>query len=247
MEAFKDKVVVVTGGNSGIGYATAKAFAAQGARVVITGRRREALDKAASETGASAFVADQSRLQDIDRLVSTIEEGYGKVDVLFINAGVASFTPIESTTEAQFDEMMGVNFKGAFFTLQKFLPLLADGAAVVLLSSNSASMARANSAVYSASKVALNMLMKSAAVELAPRKIRVNAVSPGPTQTEMMHKFGLDKATLEGMTQMIVGQVPLGKMGIPEDVAKMVLYLADNHTSSFITGVEFLIDGGMAL
>jgi NAD(P)-dependent dehydrogenase (short-subunit alcohol dehydrogenase family) len=247
MERFKNKVVVITGGNSGIGYATAKEFAAQGAQVIITGKRQEALDKASNEIEAKAVLADQSNLSDIDQLVTEVKSSYGKVDILFINAGVAFFGPIELTTEDQFDSMMDTNFKGSYFTLQKFIPILNDGAAVIFLTSGNTALNMPNSAVYSASKSAVSHLARIAAKELAPRKIRVNTVNPGPTETEMQGKFGMDKATLAGMKAQIISQVPLAKMGTPEDVAKMVAYLADDTVSSFITGGEFFIDGGMAL
>lgn len=247
MRKFENKVVLVTGGNSGIGLATAKEFIGQGANVVITGRRREALEKAAKETGAIAALADQSDLADIRQLAENIKSDFGKVDVLVINAGVAFFSPIEYTTEKQFDDMLNINFKGAFFTLQQFIPLLNDGASVVMISSNSASMHRPNSAAYSGSKAALNMLVKTAAVELSDRKIRVNAVSPGPTATEITNKFGWDEETLKGMKEMIISKIPLQKIGTAEDVARMVLHLSDDSASSFITGSEFIIDGGMNL
>ena len=247
MEKFRNKVVVITGGNSGIGYATAKEFKAQGATVVITGKREDALDKASNELGVKAKLTDQSNLQHIDELVAEVKDSLGKVDVLFINAGVAFFAPIEYTSEEQFDIMVNVNFKGSFFTLQKFLPILNDGASVVFLASGNTALAMASSSVYSASKSAVSHLAKIAAKELAPRQIRVNIVNPGPTETEMQRKFGMDEATLNGMKTQIISQVPLRKMGLPEDVAKMVAYLSDSTVSSFITGGEFFIDGGMAL
>ncbi|WP_217605438.1 SDR family oxidoreductase [Chitinophaga sp. GbtcB8] len=247
MEKFKDKVVVITGGNSGIGYATAKEFKSQGATVVITGKREDALQKAARELEVTGKLADQASVQDIKKLAGEVKDLQHKVDVLFINAGVAFFAPIEYTTEEQFDVMTDINFKGSFFTLQQFIPLLSDGASVIFLTSNSTAMTMPGSAVYAAGKSAVGHLARIAAKELAPRKIRVNTVNPGPTQTEMIGKFGLDEATLKGMTESILAQMPLAKIGTAEDVAKMVTYLADNSTSSFITGAEFFIDGGLAV
>lgn len=247
MEKFKNKVVVITGGNSGIGYATAREFITQGATVIITGKRKDALEKASKEIGAKAILVNQSNVQDIDNLVQEVKKSFGKVDVLFINAGIAFFAPIEFTSEEQFDTMVNTNFKGSFFTLQKFIPILNDGASVVFLTSGNTAMAIPNSSVYSASKSATSHLARIATKELASRKIRVNTVNPGPTQTEMQGKFGMDETTLNGMKAMIISQVPLAKMGVPEDVAKMVVYLSDDTTSSFITGAEFFIDGGMAL
>ncbi|MXV16623.1 SDR family oxidoreductase [Hufsiella ginkgonis] len=247
MEKFIDKVVVITGGNSGIGYATAKEFKRQGATVFITGKRADALAKASMELGVRGILADQSDLQQIAGLVKEVEEAAEKVDVLFINAGVAFFAPIGDTSEKQFDAMTDVNFKGSFFTLQKFLPRLNDGASVIFLTSGNTALAMENSAVYSAGKSAVAHLARIAAKELARRKIRVNAVSPGPTETEMQGKFGMDEATLAGMKAHIISHVPLAKMGTPDDVAKMVVYLSDQTVSSFITGAEFFVDGGMAL
>ena len=246
MNQLTGRVAVVTGGNSGMGYATAQQLRAQGATVVITGRRPEAVAKAAAELGATGLVADQARLPDIERLAAAVGQQFGQVDILVLNAGVATFAPLAATTEAQFDAIVDVNFKGTFFVLSNFIPLLSNGASVVTISSNGASLALPNSAAYAASKAALNSLTKSAAAELAPRRIRVNTVSPGPTQTEMTQKFGLDEATLRQMTTSISAQVPLGRMGTPEEVAKLVVYLAGD-SAAFITGAELVIDGGMLL
>lgn len=242
----KDKVVVITGGNSGIGYATARELKAAGARVIITGRRKEALEKAAGELGVDAVLADQSKLEDIEQLVARVQEQYGAVDYLFINAGIANTSLIAEATEKHFDDILDINFKGAFFTLSRFIPLLQAGSSVVLLSSNTASMNHPSSSVYSASKAALNAVMRVAALELAPLGIRVNAVSPGPTKTEVLNKAGLDAAALAQLQEHIVARVPLAKMGTAEDVAKMVAYLFGEH-ASFITGSEFIMDGGMVL
>ena len=241
-----NKVAVITGGNSGIGYATAKELKAQGVTVVITGRRKEAIEQAAKELDVIPLVADQSKLEDTERLVADVAAQFGKVDILFINAGIAGIAPIELATEKHFDDIIDINFKGAYFTLSRFIPLLADGGSVVFLSSNTASMNGAGSSVYSSSKAALNAIMKIAALELAPRKIRVNAVSPGPIKTEVMNKVGLDAATLEQLYENLLTKIPLAKIGASEDVAKMVAYLCGEQ-ASFITGSEFLMDGGMVL
>jgi NAD(P)-dependent dehydrogenase (short-subunit alcohol dehydrogenase family) len=248
MEAFRNKVAVITGGNSGIGFATAKELRQQNAVVIITGRRESSTKEAAAKLGiVDYYQSDQSKLEDIDFLVKDIAAKYEKVDLLVVNAGVATFQPIANTTEEVFDNMISINFKGAFFTVQKFLPILQDGASIVLISSNSASMSSPGTSVYSASKAALNSFMKIAAVEFADRKIRVNAISPGPTETEMVHKFGFDDQTLRGMKEAVVQRVPLSKIGSAKDVAQLVLYLSNPDTSSFITGAEFFIDGGMVL
>ena len=246
MEDLKGKIALVTGGNSGIGYATAKELTAQGAKVIITGRRKEAVEKAAAELGVVGLLADQGQVSAIEALASQVREKYGKIDILFINAGVVELGTIENATEKAFDNVMDINFKGAYFTLSKFIPLLPDGASVVFLSSNTASMNGANSSIYSSSKSALNAAMKIAALELAPRKIRVNSVSPGPIETEIMNKVGLDETQLKEIKEWIVGRVPLKKMGSAGDVGKMVAYFC-GEASSFITGAEIIMDGGMSL
>lgn len=244
---FENKIAVITGGNSGIGYAAAKEFKERGATVVITGRRKEALEKAAEELGVSAFVADQSSLSDLENLAASIKDQYGSIDVLFINAGVmGKILPVEYSTEANFNEVMDINFKGAYFTLSKFIPLLKDGASVVFLSSIAAHVSTPNFSVYSASKVALNSIAKTAALELAPRKIRVNIVSPGPVKTEITLKTGIDPKVLENFSSVIMEKSPLGRYGEPVEIAKTVVYLCED-TSGYITGAEIVIDGGMAI
>jgi NAD(P)-dependent dehydrogenase (short-subunit alcohol dehydrogenase family) len=246
MEDLKGKIALVTGGNSGIGYAAAKELRAQGAKVIITGRRKEAVEKAVLELGVTGLIADQGQVSAIEALASQVGEKYGKIDILFINAGVLEMGMIENATEKAFDNVMDVNFKGAYFTLSKFIPLLNDGASVVFLSSNTASMNGANSSIYSSGKAALNAVMKIAAVELAPRKIRVNSVSPGPIETEILNKVGFDATQLKEVKEWIVGRVPLKKMGSASDVARMVAYFC-GEASSFITGAEIIMDGGMSL
>jgi NAD(P)-dependent dehydrogenase (short-subunit alcohol dehydrogenase family) len=243
MNNLKDKVAVITGGNSGIGYATAKELKEKGAHVIITGRRKEAVNKAASEIHAIGMVADQTNLGDIDRLVSEVAKQFGKVDILLINAGISQFAPIEAMQEKMFDDIMNVNVKGAFFTLSKFIPVLNEAASVVLLSSTSASTPSPNISVYSASKAAINAVMKVAALELAPRNIRVNAVSPGPVATEIMDKSGIGD---QEMQEHIVNGIPLARLGNPAEVAKLISYLAGNN-AAFVTGSEFVIDGGQSI
>lgn len=240
------KKAVVTGGNSGIGYATARKLRERGADVVITGRDAEAVERAAREIGAVGMVADQSSLDDIDALVGEVGASFGGVDILFINAGVAVFAPVEHLDEAQFDAVMNVNFKGAFFTLQKFLPLLRDGASVINLSSINAYTGMPNTAVYAASKAALNSLTRTAAYELAPRGIRVNAVNPGPTQTAIFGKLGMPDEAIRGFAAAMQDRIPLKRFGQPEEVASLVAFLASDE-AGFITGAEYNIDGGTNL
>jgi NAD(P)-dependent dehydrogenase (short-subunit alcohol dehydrogenase family) len=242
----KNKIAIVTGGNSGIGFATAKELIEKGATVIITGRRKEAIEKAAQEIGAISFVADQANVQDITALSKAIEKQFGKVDVLFINAGITGEPSlIENASEDNFDAVMNINFKGAYFTLSKFIPLLNDSASVVLLSSNTATMRSPQSSIYQASKAALNSIAKTAAAELAPRKIRVNTVSPGPTRTNVLNN-SYGKETANSIWDNLANIVPLKKIGTPEDVAKMVVYLSSEN-ASYITGADFLMDGGMTL
>jgi NAD(P)-dependent dehydrogenase (short-subunit alcohol dehydrogenase family) len=246
MSKLDGKTAVVTGGSSGIGYATAKKIRELGAKVIITGRNPEAVEKAAKEIGAVGLVADQASLGDIDSLVERAREELGGVDVLFINAGVAAFAPVEHLSEEQFDATMDINFKGAFFTLQKFLPILRDGASVINLSSINAYTGMPNTAVYAASKAALNSLTRTAAYELAPRQIRVNAVNPGPTNTAIFGKLGMPDEAVQEFASAMQNRIPLKRFGEPEDVATLVAFLASDE-ASFITGAEYNIDGGTNL
>ena len=247
MKKLQNKVALVTGGNSGIGYATAADLVANGAAVIITGRRAAAVQKAADELGATGIVADQSQLADINRLYERVKAQFGRLDILFINAGITGTQGrIEQASEANFNQVMDVNFKGAYFTLSTFIPLLNDGASVVILSSIVAGMHRAGSSIYQASKAALNSVAKTAAVELAERGIRVNIVSPGPHKTEIMKKAGLDETTLRQLDAELIQQIPLRKMGEARDVAQLVRYFSE-ESASFITGTEVVVDGGLTL
>ena len=236
------KVAVVTGGNSGIGLATAKEFAREGARVVITGRDARTLDEAAREIGGGvlALRSDALSLADTDALFAAVKQRFGRIDVLFVNAGVAQFAPLEETTEELFDHVMDINFKGAYFTVKKALPLLADGASVILNASVVAHVGFPNSSVYSASKAALLSLVRTLSADLAGRRIRVNAVSPGPVETPIFGRMGLPEEAKQGFGE----QVPLKRLGRPEEIAKAVLFLA-GPDSSFLLGTEIIADGGV--
>ena len=242
MKQLKDKVAVITGGNSGIGYATAKKLKEHGAEVIITGRRKEAVEKAAATLGVTGIIADQSRVSDIEALAQQVKASFATIDILVVNAGITKFSAIEQTEESRFDEMMNVNFKGAYFTLSRFIPLLREGASVIMLSSTSATISPQSASVYAAGKAAINAVVKIAALELASRKIRVNAVSPGPVATEIMQKIGLDE-TLENQ---LLQSIPLGRMGKAEEVADMIRYLAGEE-AAFLTGANFLVDGGQSI
>lgn len=242
MKNLKDKVAVITGGNSGIGYAAAKKLKENGAHVIITGRRKEAVENAAAELNVTGLTADQSKLSDIENLVRRVRDQSGKVDILLVNAGISKISTIQQIEESLFDEIMNVNFKGAYFTLSRFIPLLNDGASVIMLSSTSATISPQSASVYAASKAAINAVVKIAALELASRNIRVNAVSPGPVATEIMNKLGLDE-TLENQ---LLQSVPMKRMGKAEEVASMINYLASEE-ASFLTGANFLVDGGQSI
>lgn len=244
---FINKNVVITGGSSGIGFATAKAFINAGASVWITGRSVDNLQKAAAEINSQKLktvVSDTSNLAGIAILEKAIAESGTKLDVLFLNAGIAVFAPIEQATEADFDAQFNTNVKGYFFTLQKLIPHLADGASVVFTSSNAAHLSNINVSAYSATKSAVNTIAKIAANELAERKIRVNIVTPGPTDTGVLSKVGMPKEVEDQVKEKIVASTAVKRMGQPEEIAKTVLFLTSDN-ANFITGSEFVVDGGM--
>lgn len=244
MASLSGKVAVVTGGNSGIGLATAKELQENGATVVITGRSVEKVAVAASANILHGIKADQANLNDLDALVSEVTSSYGKVDILFVNAGIFTPAPIGHITEEVYDSQMDINFKGAVFTLQKFLPILSEGASVINLSSVNAYTGMTNTAIYGASKAALNSFTRTAATELAARKIRVNAVNPGPVNTPIFEKAGLPAEALQEFAGAMQNRVPLKTFGTPEAVAKLVTFLASDD-AWYITGSEYNIDGGV--
>ena len=244
MNNLTGKIAVVTGGNSGIGYATAKCFKAAAANVIITGRSADRVATAASELGVKGIVADVIDLSAIDSLVAQVKNEYGNIDVLFVNAGIFSPAPVGQTTEEMFDTQMGINFKGAVFTTEKFLPLINDGGSIINLSSINAYTGMPNTAIYGASKAALNSYTRASATELAPRKIRVNSVNPGPTYTPIFGKTGMPEAQLNEFSAAMQNRIPLKRFGQPEDIAKLVTFLASDD-ASFITGGEYNIDGGI--
>ncbi|NVK63270.1 MAG: SDR family oxidoreductase [Flavobacteriales bacterium] len=244
MSELKNKVAVITGGNSGIGYATAEELKSRGAIVVITGRNSEKVAAAASNLQVKGVVADVSNVSAIDHMVEQVKSDFGKVDILFVNAGIFQPAPVGQITEEMFDHQMGINFKGAVFTTEKFLPILNEGASIINLSSVNAYAGMANTAVYAASKAALNAYTRTAATELAPRKIRINAVNPGPVNTPIFEKTGMEEEQLNGFAEAMKNRVPLKRFGRPEDIAKLVAFLASDD-ASFITGSEYNIDGGI--
>jgi NAD(P)-dependent dehydrogenase (short-subunit alcohol dehydrogenase family) len=244
MSNLSGKTAVITGGNSGIGYATAKKFKADGANVIITGRSAEKVQAAAIELGVKGVVADVTDLSALNDLVGQVKNDFGSLDVLFVNAGIFAPSPVGETSEEMFDTQMGTNFKGAVYTIEKFLPLLNEGASIINLSSINAYTGMPNTAIYAASKAALNAYTRTAATELAPRKIRVNSVNPGPVFTPIFGKTGMPEAQLNDFAEAIQNRIPLKRFGQPEDIANLVSFLASDD-ASFITGSEYNIDGGM--
>lgn len=244
MNDLTGKIAVVTGGNSGIGYETAKYFKAAGAKVIITGRSAERVSTAATELGVKGIVADVIDLSAIDALVDQVKQEFGSIDVLFVNAGIFSPAPVGQNTEEMFDTQMGINFKGAVFTTEKFLPIINDGGSIINLSSINAYTGMPNTAIYAASKAALNAYTRTAATELAVRKIRVNSVNPGPVYTPIFSKTGMEENQLNEFAAAMQDRIPLKRFGQPEDIAKLVTFLASDD-ASFITGGEYNIDGGI--
>jgi len=245
MGRLDNKIALITGGNSGIGFAAARLFAAEGAQVIICGRDKQAIEVAASELGVTGLHADVSSLSDLDRLYAEIGKRFGHLDIVFANAGVANLIPFADVTEQQLDSMFAINVKGVFFTVQKALPLLKDGSSIVLTSSIANSRGTPLFSVYSATKAAVRSLARSLTNDLRSRNIRVNSLSPGPTETPMAGKLGVpdDKAAL--FAASMAPQIPVGRMGRAEEVANAALFLASDE-SSFITGVDLAADGGMA-
>lgn len=247
MSKFKGKVAVVTGGNSGIGLATAQRLHQEGARVVISGRDARTLDAAAATIGAGtlAVQTDVSKPEDIERLYSVVASKLGKIDVLFANAGIARFAPYSESDEGLFDEQFAINVKGVYLTLQKAIPHLNDGASVILNTSVVASKGPENMGIYAATKAAVRSFARTAATELIGRNIRVNAVAPGPIATPIFGRSGLTEEQIEGFKAGISDRVPMRRIGRPEEIANAVAFLASDD-ASYITGVELNVDGGMA-
>ncbi|MBE9463797.1 SDR family oxidoreductase [Dyadobacter subterraneus] len=238
---FTNRNVIITGGTTGIGLATAKAFISAGANVWITGRSEDNLKKASAEINSpklTTVVSDTSKLTDISVLEQAFAENGNKLDVLFLNAGIGTFESIENVSEVNFDAQFNTNVKGNFFTLQKLLPHLAEGASVVFTSSSVASAANLGTSIYSATKGALNKIAQIAANELAARKIRVNILSPGPVETP-----GLNSVVPEEAKAFLAGATALQRLGHPDEIAKTVLFLASD-AASFISGTEITVDGG---
>jgi NAD(P)-dependent dehydrogenase (short-subunit alcohol dehydrogenase family) len=241
------KVALVTGGNSGMGLETARLFVAEGAKVIITGRREQELADAAKSIGAGAFGirGDVSKMADLDRMFATIKERYGRLDVIFANAGFGEVGPLAQVTEDHFDRQFATNVKGLFFTVQKALPLLTDGASIILNSSIAGVQGMESLSVYSATKAAVRSFARTWTSDLKARKIRVNSLSPGPIETPIFGKMGLSDEHAQQFKQGLPTMVPLGRIGASLEIAKVALFLASDD-SSYVTGIDLAVDGGMA-
>lgn len=247
MNRFSNKTILVTGGSSGIGLAAAQAFAAEGARVIITGRDAAALEQAGATLGPDAFVVvnDASDMADARSLGATLAAGDLRLDAVFLNAGAAKFAAFPDVDEALWDQIFDTNAKGPYFQVQALLPLLNPGASIVINGSINARIGMPNTSVYAASKAAVISLARTLSAELLPRGVRVNVLSPGPVSTPIYGKLGLDAATLEATAAQIQGQIPLGRFGAPEEIAATVLHLSSPE-SAYIVGTEIIADGGMS-
>jgi NAD(P)-dependent dehydrogenase (short-subunit alcohol dehydrogenase family) len=247
MKKLEGKVAVVTGGNSGIGLASAKLFQSEGAKVVVAGRDTKTLDMVRKELSQEALVlqADVGKMTDLDKLYSEVKNKFGKIDVLFANAGVANFIPMSEVTEEFYDKMMDINVKGLFFTVQKALPLMSKGSSIILTSSSVQQHAMPGASVYAASKAAVRSFGRGFAADLAERGIRVNVLSPGPVETPIFGRMGLSSEQLKGMAASMSARVPLKRLGSSEELAKAALFLACDD-SSFVFGAELAVDGGVA-
>jgi NAD(P)-dependent dehydrogenase (short-subunit alcohol dehydrogenase family) len=247
MNRFTHKNILVTGGSSGIGLAAALAFAAEGARVVITGRDTVALEQARTALGddAIALSNDAASTADAKALAATLAASDVRLDAVFVNAGAAKFAAFPDVDEALWDQIFDTNIKGPYFQIQALLPLLNPGASIVINGSINARIGMPNTSVYAASKAALISLAKTLSAELLPRGVRVNVLSPGPVSTPIYGKLGLDAKALEATAAQIQNQIPLGRFGTPEEIASTVLHLASPE-SGYIVGTEIIADGGMS-
>jgi NAD(P)-dependent dehydrogenase (short-subunit alcohol dehydrogenase family) len=248
MSKLEGKVAVISGGNSGIGLATAQRFVSDGAYVFITGRRQSELDAAVEQIGknnTTGVQGDVSNLADLDRLYATVKEQKGHIDILFANAGVGELVPLGEITEEHFNKTFGINVKGLLFTVQKALPLFQDGGSIILNASIAASKGIVASSVYNATKAAIRSFARTWTVELKHRKIRVNAISPGMIDTPGLNGLAQSQEQLDQFKTSFVSAVPLGRVGSPDEVAKAVSFLASDD-SSYVTGIELFVDGGVA-
>lgn len=244
----ENKVALITGGTTGIGFATAKRFIDEGAKVVITGTNPATLEAARSELGPQAEViaSDASDENAVKSLIGDVVSKHGSIDVLFLNAGIAKFAPWEDHSVEDFDKQFAINVRGPWLAIKHAIPVLKAGASIIATTSVANQMAMQGASAYSGTKAALEQLVRSAAAELAPKGIRVNAVSPGPIETPIFTKTGMSEAEMGEMASGIQGQVALGRFGTSEEVANVAMFLASSD-SSFVTGQEYAVDGGISL
>ena len=247
MNRLQNKIALITGGTTGIGAATAKAFQAEGATVIVTGSNPKTLEKAQGELpGIEVIASDAGDVAATRALIDAVKNKHGRIDVLFVNAGIAAFAPLEAVDEAFFDKQFDINVKGAFFVLKYAAPVMSDGGSIILTASVSGSKGGAGQTVYGATKAALRSFGRTFAGELAPRRIRVNTISPGPIETPIFDKIGdIPPEQAKAMIDGIIAQVPLGRVGQPEEIAVAALYFASDE-SAFTTGTELFVDGGIS-
>ena len=245
MGKLDNKIALVTGGSTGMGLDTARLFIKEGAKVVITGRNRSTVEAAAREIGADFVQGDVSKIEDIIRLRDHLKDKYGRVDVIFANAGGGKLVPLEEVTEDDFDTTVDTNFKGTFFTVQKLLPLVPNGGSIILNTSIAGSKGLPNFSVYSATKAALRSLARTWTTDLKARGIRVNALAPGHIATDILRKSGLSAEQVDGINGHVIPLIPLGRMGTGDEIAGPALFLASDD-SAYVTGIELTVDGGWA-
>ncbi len=244
MSKLTNKTALITGGNSGIGLAVARAFVDEGAQVIVTGRDKARLDEVAQEINVTALQADVRDQTALEQVFSEIERNYGGLDVLFVNAGIARMAPIESITESVFNEVMDINFKGAYFTIQKALPIMRENGSIILNGSVNAHVGFANASVYSASKAAVHSLARTLSAELAGRGIRVNTLNIGPVNTPIYSKLGLPQEAIQEFAGTVLNRLTVKRFGDPQEIAKAAVFLASDD-ASFVVGSELVTDGGM--
>lgn len=243
----QNKVAFITGGNSGMGLTTAQLFEKEGAKVAIVGRRAEAIEQfnAAASENSIGYLADVQNVEQIQAALAQTTEKFGKIDVLFLNAGIAKPRPFEMADKDYYQQMWDVNFGGTYFTIQAALPFLNDGASIILNTSVSNVKGMPGLSVYAATKAAMRSLVRTLTMELAPRQIRINAMSPGPIETPVWGKMDLTEEQAQGFKEQVKSMIPLGRMGKSAEIASAVLFLASDD-ASFVNGVELPVDGGMA-
>lgn len=248
MSKLNGKVAVITGGTTGIGFAAAKRFVEEGAKVILTGRNPDTLEAARSELGETAEIiqSDAAKEEDVKSLFEQVTAKHGKIDVLFLNAGIAKFAPWEHHSVEDFDQMFNINVKGPWLAVKHGIPALNDGSSVIMTTSIANQVGMKMTSAYGATKAALSQLVRVASAELSPRNIRVNAISPGPIETPIFGKTGMTEDQLDAFAGDVIAGIPLGRMGKPEEIANMALFLASDE-SSYVQGQEFVVDGGTSV